>query len=80
MRKTKQIAILSALIAGVVFTAQMSVSAVSTKVTYLEQNWTEEDRAYFYFADQGSRLVPYDYFLHLEQADSSALLRSDKNM
>lgn len=80
MKKNKQIALLSVLIAGVVFTAQMSVSAVSTKVTYLEQNWTEEDRAYFYFADQGSRLVPYDYFLHLEQADSSALLRSDKNM
>lgn len=47
---------------------------------YLEQNWTEEERQYFYFADQGSRLIPYDYFLNLEQADSKQLFRSDDNM
>ncbi len=44
------------------FDRSASVS-VPTAVTYLEQNWTNEDRAYFYFADQGSRLIPYDYFL-----------------
>ena len=47
---------------------------------YLQQNWTDADRAYFYFADQGSRLIPYDYFLHLEQAENTALFRSDDNM
>lgn len=47
---------------------------------YLNQNWTEQDRQYFYFADQGSRLVPYNYFLNLEQADSKQLFRSDGNM
>lgn len=47
---------------------------------YLAQNWTAEERAYFYFADQGSRLVPYDYFLYLEQADNQQLFRSDQNM
>lgn len=51
-----------------------------SSATYLAQNWTAEDREYFYFADQGSRLVPYDYFLHLEQADNTALFRSDDNM
>lgn len=55
-------------------------SKPSAIVTYLNQNWTDADRAYFYFADQGSRLIPYDYFLHLEQADNENLLRSDKNM
>jgi len=47
---------------------------------YLEQNWTEEERQYFYFADQGSRLLPYDFFLHLEQADNQELFRSNANM
>ncbi|MFM9835993.1 MAG: di-heme-cytochrome C peroxidase [Methylophilaceae bacterium] len=47
---------------------------------YLEQNWTSQDREYFYFADQGSRLVPYDYFLYLEQANQAKLFRSDENM
>jgi hypothetical protein len=47
---------------------------------YLPQNWTEQEREYFYFADQGSRLLPYDYFLHLEQADNKQLFRNDENM
>lgn len=49
-------------------------------VSYLEQNWSDKDRDYFYFADQGSRLIPYDFFLHLEQADNEKLLRSDNSM
>lgn len=49
-------------------------------LVYLDQNWTAADREFFYFTDQGSRLVPYDLFLHLEQADSEALLRSPENI
>jgi len=47
---------------------------------YLEQNWTEEERQYFYFANQGSSLLPYDFFLHLEQADNKELFRSNENI
>lgn len=54
--------------------------ADSHNITYLEQNWTNKDRQYFYFADQGSRLVAYDYFANLEQAQNKQLLRSDENM
>jgi hypothetical protein len=49
-------------------------------VIYLSQNWTEEDRDFFYFTDQGSRLIPYDFFLSLEQADTIDLFRSPANM
>jgi len=48
--------------------------------SYLAQNWSEQDRQYFYFADQGSRLLPYDYFLNLEQVSSKNLFRNDENM
>lgn len=47
---------------------------------YLAQNWTDEDRQFFYFADQGSRLVPYALFTNLEQAESEALFRDDANL
>lgn len=34
------------------------------------QNWNCEERQTFWFIDQGSRIMPYSWFLHLEQADS----------
>ncbi len=49
-------------------------------VRYLEQNWESSDRDFFYYSDQGSRLLPYDFFLNLEQADSEELFRSPANM
>ena len=49
-------------------------------VRYLEQNWESSDRDFFYYTDQGSRLLPYDIFLHLEQADSEEPFRSAANM
>jgi hypothetical protein len=51
-----------------------------TSVKYLEQNWSPAQSAQFYFTDQGSRLVPYDWFLVLEQADSTTLFRDNQNI
>lgn len=53
---------------------------VTEKIIYLDQNWTEDDREYFYFTDQGSRLLPYDFFLNLERPDSMQRLASPQNM
>lgn len=39
-------------------------------VEHLMQGWTEADRQHFYETAQGSRLVPYNWFKNLEQADS----------
>ena len=50
------------------------------KIIYLDQNWTDKDREYFYFTDQGSRLIPYDFFLNLEHADREQRLSNPKNM
>jgi RoxA-like, cytochrome c-like len=52
----------------------------TNNILYLEQNWTEEDRQFFYYTDQGSRLLPYDIFLNLEQADNEELFRSPAYM
>ncbi len=80
MKHYKQLILPSILIASVVLATQIPALANKVEVTYLEQNWSDKEREYFYFTDQGSRLVPYDYFLHLEQAETNALLRSDENM
>jgi mono/diheme cytochrome c family protein len=50
------------------------------RVVTLEQGWNEQQRQWFWFTSQGSRLVPYDWFLALEQAESAEPFRSDANM
>ena len=60
--------------------ASWLANAAEEQVIYLEQNWTQEDRQQFYFINQGSRLLPYNSFLNLEQPNNSELFRSNKNM
>ncbi len=49
-------------------------------IVYLEQNWDRFDSIWFYTTSQGSNFMPYDIFLHLEQADNTELFRSNENM
>jgi hypothetical protein len=32
-----------------------------------EQGWTDDQRLHFHYTSQGTRLVPYDWFMALEQ-------------
>jgi mono/diheme cytochrome c family protein len=41
-----------------------------------DQGWGQAERERFWFTSQGSRLVPYSWFLHLEREGSEELLRS----
>lgn len=50
------------------------------KVAYLDQNWSPSDSLWFYNTTQGSDLVPYDFFLALEQADKPEPFNSPENM
>ena len=50
------------------------------KVVYLEQGWSPSESLRFYFTSQGSQLIPYDWFLALEQADSQTLFRDNQNI
>ena len=49
-------------------------------IRYLEQNWTKAESLWFYNASQGSNLLPYDFFLHLEQEESTDLFRDNLNI
>lgn len=67
------------LILVTVLSAAPAVSAASNPV-YLSQNWTDENdlRAQSYHLSQGSQLIPYEWFLHLQAPQSDQLLRSDQ--
>src|SRR5436190_23996826 len=49
-------------------------------VATLEQNWSDEEATWFYNVPQGSRLIPYDWFVHLEQVESPDGLLDDKHI
>ena len=46
----------------------------------LPQGWDEAVMNGFWFTPQGSQLIPYDWFLALEQQGSEGLFRSNKNL
>ena len=50
------------------------------RVVYPKQNWSDADSLWFYNTSQGSNLLSYEIFLHLETAESEVLFRSDANM
>lgn len=51
---------------------------------YLQQGWGRADSLWFYNVTQGSNVIPYDFFLELEQVDSTeqniSLFRDNQNM
>ncbi|MBX9636836.1 MAG: ribonuclease E [Nitrosomonas sp.] len=51
-----------------------------SRIFYLDQGWSAADSLWFYTATQGSNLLPYSFFLVLEQSGSSALFRTDENI
>ena len=53
--------------------------ATGDNVIYLDQGWSQADRATYYQISQGSAAISYDIFLNLEVADSQDLFRSDAN-
>jgi hypothetical protein len=50
------------------------------EIVYVDQNWSPEDSQRFYFTPQGSEVLPYSWFLALEQADNETLFRDNVNL
>lgn len=49
-------------------------------VVDLDQGWTVDTQQSFYTTTQGSRILPYDWYLNLEQANSQTLFRDKANI
>lgn len=54
--------------------------AAADEVVLLDQGWTPDERLQFYFTTQGSQLIPYSWFLALEQVDGNQLFRAADHM
>ncbi|MDC0904198.1 di-heme-cytochrome C peroxidase [Candidatus Thioglobus sp.] len=52
----------------------------NSSLVTLDQGWDESDREFFYFTPQGSPIILYDWFLALEQTNSTDLFRSDPHL
>ena len=57
-----------------------SMGDAFARVVYPDQNWAPEESLFFYNTTQGSNLIPYDFALALEQADSEARFLSADNV
>ena len=51
-----------------------------TTVRYLDQGWKPTDSLWFYTTTQGSDLLPYDFFMALEQTGTPEPFRSNENL
>jgi mono/diheme cytochrome c family protein len=49
--------------------AAVPCSYAKAQVLFLKQNWNDATRQLFYTTSQGSRMLPYDWFLALEVSD-----------
>ena len=47
---------------------------------YLDQGWDASESLWFYNTSQGSNLIPYDFFMVLEQKNSPTLFRDNAHM
>ncbi|MCZ6801864.1 MAG: di-heme-cytochrome C peroxidase [Nitrospirae bacterium] len=50
------------------------------KVTWLKQGFNNKMRRDFYHLSQGTEIIPYKWFLHLEQVFSEDLFRAEENL
>lgn len=60
-----------AAVAVLVWAGTLYSQATRPAVQYVPQGWTQNDRDLFYTTTQGSQLVPYSWYLALEQPGSS---------
>jgi len=54
-------------------------STTSSKVAYINQAWSNQDRADYYWGSQGSALISYDIYLALQLSNSIELFSSAQN-
>jgi len=63
----------TALASRIALIAALAVGSFAATPSFADQGWSEEQRRQFYWAPQGSRLIPLSWFEALERADSDEL-------
>jgi mono/diheme cytochrome c family protein len=70
------------LLAGLIGAATLRAAEAdsSAHVAYPDQGWGDETRQLFYFTPQGSRMIPYAWFMALESADGQGMFATTANL
>lgn len=66
-------------ITGIVL-ALCCTAVATAEPVFLPQNWSAHDRSWFYHVNQGSQLINYRLFLHLETPAGGERFRSDQHL
>jgi hypothetical protein len=59
---------------------KVEITEQASNVVTLDQGWSSDETLDFYNTSQGSQLLPYSWFLALEQDNNSELFRDNKNI
>jgi hypothetical protein len=63
--------------AGAAEPRNVKLAAGIGALNVLSQNWNDDEASWFYNVAQGSKLIPYTWFLNLEQPEAQTLFRDD---
>lgn len=69
---------LAAVLAG--WTCLATAADSQASVTYLKQGWSDGIRELFYFTPQGSRIIPVEWLVALENKDGSGMFSDSENL
>ena len=83
MKRILQVVLLLVLVMAAVYCTGPQIKTETTntnestgKLVYLNQGWSAEDRADFYWAPQGSALLSYDIYMTLKDPETGAYINS----
>jgi mono/diheme cytochrome c family protein len=83
MKQTLRVVLLIVLVITAVYCSGPQIKTETTntnestdKLVYLNQGWSPEDRADFYWAPQGSALLSYDIYMTLKDPETGAYMNS----
>src|SRR6185312_8512341 len=58
-----------AIVFGATATLTATMATAADSPTFLDQGWSKEIRELFYYTPQGSRIIPYSWFMAIETAN-----------
>jgi hypothetical protein len=74
----RHILAISSIVTGLAFSVPaLGASNPINIPALLDQGWSDDTRGLFWSTAQGSQIIPYDWFVYLEQANSTDLFRAD---
>jgi mono/diheme cytochrome c family protein len=69
-----------AIVFGATITLAAPMAAAADPPTFLDQGWSKEIRELFYYTPQGSRFIPYAWFMAIETATGQGMFADSAHL